>query len=280
MMARTAGGIPVVRQRRVSSSSDAVERSFSSSSSRGVPCFLATATISPRQFKDDLLRLKFGVGLRVKQAVFVGCNVFDAFETCLDDAERLVEREEDLAGSAREEEDLAGSERERAFNFDAGFFTTFASRDAAFDASLPDDLDLDREAFEDVFEDLEDFDDAGDCFWRAFLDAGRSSARVFERPRAADGDRLPADAGTSRRAFLVEPASTEDERFDLLDDVSFFDALLFEDDGGETTAPFAFLFDVDVVLATAAVVMARVGLALRFEDLGSFFLVDVVLTMM
>jgi hypothetical protein len=246
---------------------------------------------------EELFKLKLGVGLRLGDALlllglllggfalvldcfalFFGCDVFDAFEACLDEAERLVERKEDLAGSAREEEDLAGSERERAFNFDAGFFTTFASRDAAFDASLPDDLDLDREAFED-FEDLEDFDDAGDCFWRAFLDAGRSSARVFERPRAADGDRLPADAGTSRRAFLEEPASTEDERFDL-DDVFFFDALLFEDDGGETTAPFAFLFDVDVVLATAAVVMARVGLALRFEGLGSFFLVDVVLTMM
>lgn len=117
-------------------------------------------------------------------------------------------------------------------------------------------MGVDREAFEDL-DDLDDLDDAGDCFCFVF-DFERSfrgpSSRVFDRPRAADDERLPDVTTALRRAFFEGEASADDDRLDLAIEVGLVldDAFDFGADGGETTLFFAFFFE-DVVLTAAAV---------------------------
>ena len=183
-----------------------------------------------------------------------------------------------------DDERLVDSERERAFDFEPGFFATFFSGDADLATSLSDDLDLDRDALEDLgaLEDLDDFEGEGDSFWRA-LDFGLSSSRVFERPRATDDDRLSGDALVSRRAFFEGISSPEDDRFDFfltIDD----DGLRFGCDGGDTTAvlfPFFFVFEVVLAAAAAVAVALRGCLALPLEGLiVDFFFVDILAMML
>lgn len=170
------------------------------------------------------------------------------FVVCLFASSFDGERLEDFAV------DLEGRDLDRAFGFDAIFFSSFLS---------------------DALEDFEDFDDATDCLIALEADLSRD----FERPRAADGDRLPPeDVLSTRRVFFEGVSSTDEERFDA---VAFFDdvdaALLFEADEGETTvdeAPFAFFFGFEWALAAAAVVAAALEAALDLDLI--FLLVDFV----
>lgn len=174
-------------------------------------------------------------------------------------------REDSLVGVR--DDALVDLERERATVMDVGFFASFFWGDD----DLTFDLDMDREAFEDL-EDLEDLEDAAAVdFERSFRG---SSSLVFERPRAADDERFSDDAGALARAFLEEVASAEDERLDLATDdfLVLDDAFDFEADEGETTLFFAFFFDLDEVLA-AAVILAAAAAEIDFDlPLVGFFL--------